>query len=109
MLWIGVVLVILGGLWSAFKGRMVWKVAHDVYNGGGVPTLDFPLFCPIPVAAGLSTLLSAMNALPFPGFGFAIYLGLAITFWALLIWFYRIGEPERQRQLAAVQQRTSRE
>jgi hypothetical protein len=50
-----------------------------------------------------------MNALPFPGFGFAIYLGLAITFWALLIWFYRIGEPERQRQLAAVQQRTSRE
>ena len=109
MLWAGVAILVVGVLCSAFKGRVVWDVAHDPFNGGGAPTLDFPVVCPVPLAAGLSMVLSALGAYPFPGFGLALYVGLAICFGVLLWWFDRVGEPERQRQLAAIQQRAAAE
>jgi hypothetical protein len=105
MLWAGVALLAVGALWSAFKGWVVWDIAHDLFNGGGAPTLDFPVVCPIPLAAGASVVLSALCAHPFPGFGFALYIGLAAAFGALLWLFDRVGAPERERQLAAIRQR----
>ncbi len=109
MLWAGVAILVVGLLWAAFKGWVVWDIAHDLFNGGGAPTLDFPVFCPLPLAVGGSLVLSALDALPFPGFGFALYLGLAVCFGVLLWWFSRVGEPERQRQLAAIQQHPAAE
>lgn len=97
MLWAGAAILAVGFLWSVFKGWVVWDIAHDRFNGGSAPTLDFPMVCPIPLAVGTSMVLSALDALPFPGFGFALYAGLAISFGMLLWWFYRLGAPERQR------------
>jgi hypothetical protein len=102
MLWAGVALLVLGVLWSAFKGWVVWDIAHDLFNGGGAPTLDFPVVCPIPLAGGAGLVAWALDATPFPGFGFAVYVGLAACFGFLLRYFYRVGEPERLRQLEAV-------
>jgi hypothetical protein len=102
MLWAGIAILAFGVLLAAFKGYMVWDIAHDMFNGGGAPTLDFPLFCPIPLSTGGSMVLTALDAHPFPGFGFTVYIGLALVFGGLLLWFDRIGEPERKRQLAAV-------
>jgi hypothetical protein len=107
MLWAGVTLLVIGTLWSAFKGWVVWDIAHDLYNGGGAPTLDFPVFCPIPLAVGSSWVASAMGSSPFLGFGFAVYVGLATCFGVLLWYFDRIGAPERQRQLEALRRRSA--
>jgi hypothetical protein len=97
MIWVGIAFLIVGLLWTAFKGYVVWDVAHDLFNGGGVPTLDFAVFCPMPLAFGASLVLTELGASPFPGFGFVIYLGLAVGFGALMWLFYRLGEPDRQR------------
>jgi hypothetical protein len=107
MLWPGVALLAVGVAWAAFKGWVVWEVAHDLYNGGGAPTLDFPVFCPLPLAVGASVVASSLGVRPFPGFGFAVYCGLAAGFAVLLWWFHRVGEPERQRQLEVVMRRSS--
>jgi hypothetical protein len=98
----------MGALWSAFKGWVVWDIAHDPFDGGGAPTMDFPLFCPVPLAVGASLVASALGAHPFPGFGFALYVALAAGFGLLLWCFYRLGEPERQRQLEAIKQQSPR-
>jgi hypothetical protein len=81
---------------------VVWDIAHDLFNGGGAPTLDFSVFCPLPLAVGASFVLSALDAHPFPGFGFAVYIGLAGCFGFLLWYFDRVGGPVRQRQLEAI-------
>ncbi|HZZ79853.1 MAG TPA: hypothetical protein VFE62_15145 [Gemmataceae bacterium] len=109
MLGVGIAFLVIGVLWSAFKGWVVWDIAHDLYGGGGAPTLDFPLFCPMPLAMGARLVLSALDAVPFPGFGFSLYVGLAIAFGLMLWWFDRIGAPTRQRQLIAIQQRSAAE
>lgn len=105
MIWAGITLVAVGILLSAFKGYVVWDIAHDPFNGGGAPTLDFPVFCPIPLAAGTNLVLSALGLRPFPGFGFVVYICLAASFGFLLSWFYRVGVPERQRQLRAIERK----
>jgi hypothetical protein len=102
VLWGGVALLVFGLLWSGFKGHVVWDIAHDLYNGGGAPTLDFPLFCPVPLAAGAFVAGSALARRPLPWVGLAVYVGAAILFGLLLWWFDRLGRPERERQLAAV-------
>jgi hypothetical protein len=101
----GIIFLTLGFLWAALKGYVVWDIAHDIYNGGGAPTLDFPVICPIPLAIGSSLVLSALGKHPFLGFGFVTYLCLAALF-AFLLWLFdRLGEPERQRQLQRIQQK----
>jgi hypothetical protein len=95
----GIVLVVVGVLWSVFKGYVVWDAAHEVEQGASAPTIDFPIICPIPLAVGTSLLLRARHSLPFPGFGFAFYALLAGLFGSLLWFFDRLGERERQRQL----------
>jgi len=102
MMTMGITFIVVGLLWTAFKGYVVWDIAHDIYNGGGAPTLDFPVFCPIPLALGSSFVLGALGCLPFRGFGFVLYLGLTIVFGFLLWLFGRLGEPERQRQLDVI-------
>src|SRR5262249_39400348 len=87
MLWAGVGVLVVGLLWSALKGRVVWDVAHDVFNGGGAPTLDFPVVCPVPLAVGASLVASALDATPFPGFGLGVYVVLAAGF-GLLLWYF---------------------
>jgi hypothetical protein len=103
MLWAGIAMLAIGVAVAAFKGRVVWDIAHDLFNGGGAPTLDFPLFCPIPIAVGAGVTAWALGATPFPGFGFAVYGALAACFGFLLWYFDRVGRPERQRQLEAIQ------
>jgi len=107
MMAVGIIFIVVGLLWAAFKGYVVWDIAHDIYNGGGAPTLDFPIFCPIPLAIGSSIVLTALGSLPFRGFGFVLYVGLAIVFGFLLWLFGRLGEPERQRQSGAIKKQAS--
>ena len=109
MLWAGVAILVVGIVWAAFKGWMVWDVAYDLFNGGGAPTLDFPLVCPIPIAVGGSLTLLALDWLPFPGFGLTLYAGLSACFAVLLWWFDRVGRPERHRQLSAIRRRSAAE
>ncbi|EDY19719.1 hypothetical protein CfE428DRAFT_2895 [Chthoniobacter flavus Ellin428] len=102
---IGIVALAIGFLWAVCKGCVVWNCAHDLFNGGGPPTLDFPVICSLPLAIGCSEVLNALGRNPFPGFGFVVYLGLVVIFGFLLWLFGRLGEPERQRQLQALQQK----
>jgi len=49
-------------------------------------------------------ILTAQGIYPFTGFGFALYMALALLFWFFHCYFDRRGEPERQRQLTYLQQ-----
>lgn len=102
ILWTGIALLAVGIAWTVFKGWVVWDIAHDLYNGGGAPTLDFPLFCPIPLAAGAVAVASALAGRPLLWIGLVVYVGSATLLGFMLWWFDRLGEPERQRQLEAV-------
>lgn len=104
MMTIGICVLVIGLLFSALKASVVWSATHDVFNGGGVPTLDFAIFCPIPLAGGTSMILTAQGVHPFTGFGFVLYMALALLVWFLHCFFDRHGEPERQRQLTYLQQ-----
>ena len=104
---LGIILLVVGLLAAAFKGYVVWDIAHDSANGGGAPTLDFPIFYPIPLALGASLVFKAHGGAPFPGFGFAIYAGLAAVFRFLLWLFDRLGKPERERQLQSSKEEAS--
>lgn len=101
---LGIIFLALGLLMAAFKAYVAWDIAHDLFNGGGAPTLDFPIFYPIPIALGGSMVLSALGKLPFPGFGCAAYLCFAV-FFSLLLWLFdRLGAPARQRQAQRLKQ-----
>lgn len=104
---LGVIFLVLGLLMAAFKAYVVWDIAHDLCAGGGAPTLDFPIFYPIPIALGSSWVLSALGAYPFPGFGFAGYLCLAVFFGMLLWLFDRLGAPARERQAHRIKEKTA--
>ena len=103
----GIILLVVGLIVAVFKGYVVWDIAHNSYNGGGAPTLDFPIFYPIPLALGTSLVFKAHGGSPFPGFGFAIYAGLAVAFGFLLWLFDRLGKPERERQQQSIQEKAS--
>lgn len=105
MFWCGVIMLMLGCVVTYLKGRVVWRTAHDLYRGGGVPTLDFPFVYPIPVAVGGSLTLSSLDAVPFAGFGLVVYVVLAVSLGVLMWWFYQVGAAERQRQREALEER----
>lgn len=102
MLWMGLAFLVIGLIGAGIKGSVVWSAAHDIYNGGGAPTLDFAFFWPIPIAIGGSIALTGVNHYPFSGFGFVLYGLLIIAFGGLQWLFYKLGAPERQRQLSAI-------
>jgi hypothetical protein len=90
-------------LWTAIKGYVVWDVAHDLFNGGGVPTLDFVIFCPIPVVLGLGFIFpSRLNC----GGQVGAYVVLAILYGVARWLFDRIGAPARARQLDEMRRRS---
>jgi hypothetical protein len=103
MLTAGITILAFGVLYAAFKAFVVWDIAHDLFNGGGPPTLDFPIFCPIPLALGGNLVLRGLGKQPFPGFGYVAYICLVVVFGFLLWLFYRLGAPERKRQLQELQ------
>ena len=105
MLIAGLILLTLGLFWSALKGYVVWCSTRDLFRGGGAPTLDFPIICPIPLAVGGNWVLSALDRRPFSGFGWVAYISLVAMFGFLLWLFDRLGEPERQRQSQAIRQK----
>jgi hypothetical protein len=98
VLWIGVSFLVFGTLWTAFKGYVVWDVAH--HEPGGVPSLDFVIFCPIPISAGLGFLFPHHLSC---GFQFGIYTALAVVYGIVHWIFNRVGARERSRQLAEIQ------
>lgn len=103
----GIIIIVVGLLWAVLKGYVVYDAARDIYSGGGTPTFDFPVICSIPLAIGVSCLLSANDHLPFRGFGFTLYLALAVAF-SLLLWlFVRLGKPEREKQVKTIQKQTA--
>jgi hypothetical protein len=106
MFWAGVALVAVGLVWSVVKGWVVWGLAHDLYRGGGTPTLDFPLFCPLPLAAGVFALGSDLVGRPVPLLALAVYVTSAVIAGVLLWWFDHLGAAERQRQLEAITPQT---
>ena len=56
-------------------------------GGGGVPTLDFVVFFPIPIVWGASEVLLARHSYPFTGFWLALYIALFACF-ALIHWLF---------------------
>lgn len=105
MLWIGTVLAALGTLGYLFKLHVVWCVSRDVYNGGGVPTLDLPLFYPIFMSVGLGWILHALDATPFPYFGLVIWVAIFLLTIVLMAVFDSLGKPVREEQLRLIQDR----
>lgn len=100
----GLILLAIGLLRAAYKGGVMWRIAHDVHDHGPVHQLDFTFVCPMPIAYGASLVLSAHGSLPSPWIGVVIYFALAAAFVCLHACVDRIGQPERQRQLDAILQ-----
>lgn len=105
MFWIGWALLGIGALGFLGKLSIVWKSTRDLDYGGGVPTLDLPIFYPIFIAWGLTEILGSIDALPFPGFGFAVWAALGALAASLMVLFERLGKPIRARQLEQIQER----
>jgi hypothetical protein len=104
MFWTGVGLLILGVLWSLFKGYVVWDAARDLYNGGGVPTLDFRHHLPDPACGRHEHVAGCGGPSLFPGFSFVLYVGLALMY----AWYTgcrTFGRTGARRQLHEVEAR----
>ena len=103
MIWLFAALSLLTFAAFLFKATVVWSASHDIYNGGGVPTMDFPVFYPVFIAFFLSNALRFAELYPFPYFGACAWFGVMLSA-SLFMWYAdRHGEPERQRQLDAIQ------
>lgn len=102
-------LLAIGLFRAAYKGFAVWLIAHDARDHGPMQKLDFTLFCPMPIAYGISLALRAHGSLPSPWVGYAIYLALAAVFVCLHAYFERLGKPSRlqQRETILQQQKTT--
>ena len=109
MMWIGIALTVLFTLGYLFKLIVVWDVSRDLYNGGGVPTMDLPLFYPIFISFGVWAILRSLNALPFPYFGLVVWISIVVLTVGLMGLFDWIGKPLRDEQLRQItdQKRTN--
>ena len=50
----------------ALKAYVVWEADHDVYNGGGVPTMDFPLIYPVVISTSALPPFIMLDIIRFP-------------------------------------------
>ncbi len=91
-------LLAIGLFRAAYKGYVMWLLAHDPIDHGPMQKLDFTLFCPMPIAYGIHLVLRAHGSQPPLWAGFALYLALAAAFMCLHAYFERIGKPSRQQQ-----------
>jgi hypothetical protein len=102
---IGLIFCAIGLIHGIFKYFVIRSAARDIYNGGGVPVMDFVVFVPLWLAVGSSLLLKHTRHHPFPFFGLVAYFILAIVFYALMALEYRLGKPEVERQLEMIKAR----
>ena len=68
MLWIIAIFGLLSTTAFVFKATVIWSASHDIYNSGGVPTLDFPIFYPVFIAEFFTLALRLTDFYPFPYF-----------------------------------------
>ena len=104
--WLGVVLTAIGVAWFAIKWVVVWDSCHNVQDGG-VPTLDFPVICPVPFAVATWAFLKYAGHYPFIGFAYLVYLALVVVCVILFILCERHGKPVRERQFRAILEKSS--
>ena len=102
---IGFIFCTLGVLHGLFKYFVIRSAARDIFNGGGVPVLDFAVIVPIWLSIGISSFLRHYQVLPFPSFGFVLYLALAVLFYGVIKREYVIGQPARVAQLNLIKER----
>ena len=95
MLITGLVICSLTAIVSLFKAVVIYDVAKDPLGGGMVPTLDFVLFHPPILAMGMNLILKPAGLIPFPFFGFALWVLLSLVYWLVMILIERIGESRR--------------
>jgi len=95
----GIFVSALGLFYAVFKYSVIRYAARDIYNGGGVPIMDFVVIVPVFLAGGLSLLLKQANHYPFTDFGVLVYVGLAVVFYLIIKLEYHLGKSERIRQL----------
>jgi hypothetical protein len=98
----GIVFCVIGFIHGVFKYFVIRSAARDVYNGGGVPVIDFVVFVPLWLSVGASLLLKRFGLYPFPLFGIVAYSVLAGVLYGLMQFEYRRGRPERDRQFRMI-------
>jgi hypothetical protein len=106
---IGFIFCIIGLIHGIFKYFVIRSAARDIYNGGGVPVMDFVVFTPLWLSVGASLLLKHTQHYPFPFFGLMAYFVLAVVFYALMVLEYRLGKPEVEHQLELIKARNRAE
>lgn len=99
----------VGLLHGVFKYFVIRDAARDIDNGGGVPVLDFAIFVPLWLSFGGTLLLKHYGAYPFPLFGFLAYFVLAALLYGVIELEYRLGRPEVERKLRAIEERKGAE
>lgn len=109
MVTIGLVFCAVGLLHGVFKYFVIRSVARDVYNGGGVPVLDFVILVPLWLSFGGTFLLEAYALYPFPFFGFVAYFVLALILYGMMQLEYRLGRPELERRLREMELQSGKE
>ena len=106
---IGIMFLLMGLLHGIFKYFVIRDAARDVFNGGGVPVMDFVIFVPLWLSIGGGNLLKHWDAYPFPFFGLVVYVALAALLYGIMELEYTLGKPEVERQLAEIEKRKAAE
>ena len=106
---IAILFLSMGLLHGVLKYVIIRDAARDVFNGGGVPVMDFVIFVPLWLSVGGSSLLKHVDAYPFPFFGLVAYFLLAALFYGIMELEYKLGRPEVERQLAEIERRKAAE
>ena len=101
----GITFCVAGLIHGTFKYFVIRDAARDAFNSGGVPVMDFVIFVPLWLAVGASNLLKHGNLYPFPFFGLLFYIVLAIVLCGVMALEYRLGKPEKERQLLEIEKR----
>jgi len=102
---LGIFFCIIGLIHGAFKYFVIRSAARDVYNGGGVPVMDFVVFVPLWLSIGATLVLKRLQHYPFPLCGVVVYFILAIALYGLMQLEYHQGKPERLRHLETIKAR----
>ncbi len=84
---LGYILLVGGALFGLVKFYVVYDVARNSHNSGGVPTIDGLIFPPIFITAGICNIVK----LPAEWWGVLIWLGITVAFTAIYYLLDYIG------------------